>query len=1090
MNPSNAQTWRRTKAVFQEALALASTERAELLDRIEREDIAVARDVRAMLAAHDGSAGFLSSPFLPAADTRQIDVWIGAVLEGKYRIEERTGRGGMGAVYRATHLWTGRTVAVKIIAPEFMANPEFVERFKGEARAAGSLRHPNVVNVTDFGLIDEKGNKAAYLVMEFLDGATLAEALRADSTFPISTAVDVLEQLALAVDEAHAHGILHRDIKPSNVWLSPDGRGGITVKVLDFGLAKLREGQFPSSEPVQPCPASALAASTRVDCGFDSESNSLVRRSALEVQWPSEEREDDAAISDRRQTPREIDPRTVGYGLTRAGAVLGTPAYMSPEQWQARPLTPASDIYGLGVVVYEMLTGEPPFSGEPDVLFVKHTEMPVPSLRIKRPEVSRELDRVVATALSKSAMDRPVSARIFAATVRAIAEGEPALVDRARESESSANTMTTDALRAVMLATGSLLVVFLVQPWTLTLAGSSILQFTLWMVPLAVFLATIDVAAASRLGASGKVTGLGRLLAVSASILRPAAILGVQVLTTTGITARESVRRSSELVAPVPSFARAAFLRRLLGGLLTLLAGLVAFAAGSALTSARIQGNAIGFGMAFIATCLVSSFVEAREGAARTRLFRLASSLHDSAAAERFLRAERPSALPFRQRPSHTLALTAALVATSLLLGTVHVLFVPPFGPGPTIPQLSADLVPREENAWTEYHLAFEAAGFEATAVDDRTDVISSRPRDTSSQRERLVQFQSLAGFGDWRQPTLNDEQRALVLGNKQAIDHLLRGALLSRSQFSIKPANAGPYGNFSFPAIPMIALTRLATARARVLIEEGLASEGAAVYVAAYSASTRFSDPSTGLAGFMYSLSCRRMVAWSILGWVGRAGVDPKLAKEVLVEMERLDTTIPAPVDVAAAGRIEVLRSIEEDESNPFVRLLDYTPGLRERVRRAYASRSSVIEARLEPYLQRWDVDGFESKARELYRADAGEWPTSLADGALATHLLMLPVLPNPGIASFAYTDRFLNAGARAMLIAEMYRSLQGRFPVRIEDAAAVLDVSVPVDVATGSAIDYRLIDGVPVIRASEMDISLKYGEPYVPNINAPWGD
>ena len=163
----------------------------------------------------------------------------GEVLDEKYRIERELGKGGMGSVYLATHLGTGRPVAVKVITPQFMMNDEFIERFKREAKAAGRLYHPNVVNVTDFGFAHVDQQRIAYLVMEYLDGCTLAEVLAEESSLPIDWVVDIIEQTSSAIDEAHQQGIVHRDLKPDNIWLEPNRRGGYTVKVLDFGLAKL-----------------------------------------------------------------------------------------------------------------------------------------------------------------------------------------------------------------------------------------------------------------------------------------------------------------------------------------------------------------------------------------------------------------------------------------------------------------------------------------------------------------------------------------------------------------------------------------------------------------------------------------------------------------------------------------------------------------------------------------------------------------------------------------------------------------------------------------------------------------------------------
>jgi serine/threonine protein kinase len=173
---------------------------------------------------------------------------IGQTLDEKYFIDKQLGKGGMGAVFLATHLGTGRPVAVKVIAPQFMANDEFVERFKREAKAAGRLRHPNVVDVTDFGFANFEEHRLAYLVMEYLDGCSLGDILIEESRLPLEWVIDILEQACSAVDEAHKQGVVHRDLKPDNIWLEPNRRSGYTVKVLDFGLAKLGDPSVPELE--------------------------------------------------------------------------------------------------------------------------------------------------------------------------------------------------------------------------------------------------------------------------------------------------------------------------------------------------------------------------------------------------------------------------------------------------------------------------------------------------------------------------------------------------------------------------------------------------------------------------------------------------------------------------------------------------------------------------------------------------------------------------------------------------------------------------------------------------------------------------
>src|SRR5690606_23741478 len=135
---------------------------------------------------------------------------VGQTLDAKYLIDRELGRGGMGNVYLATHLGTERPVAVKVIAPQFMQRPEFVERFRREARAAGRLRHPNVVDVTDFGFAETDDGRVAYLVMEYLDGCTLGEILDEEKRLPVSWTLDIIEQISSAVHEAHQQGIIHR----------------------------------------------------------------------------------------------------------------------------------------------------------------------------------------------------------------------------------------------------------------------------------------------------------------------------------------------------------------------------------------------------------------------------------------------------------------------------------------------------------------------------------------------------------------------------------------------------------------------------------------------------------------------------------------------------------------------------------------------------------------------------------------------------------------------------------------------------------------------------------------------------------------
>jgi serine/threonine protein kinase len=402
---------------------------------------------------------------------KEVDPHVGQVLDSKYRLERLLGRGGMGSVYLATHLGTERYVALKLITPQFMRNEEFVARFKREARAAGRLRHPNVVDVTDFGFADAGGEPVAYLVMEYLDGCTLADVLAEENQLPLDWVVDILEQVSSAVHEAHQQGIIHRDLKPENIWLEPNRLGSYRVKVLDFGIAKLAESDAPSvssdspNGPLFHPTVVAQGRDTMVEPATDLERETLVYsaegagltqpglvQSAEEAtQLFSNAGETSAGITgastnlfddDRTlmlDEKEDISPRptnvaasgTRGTELTRIGAIMGTPLYMSPEQCAAKPLDARSDIYSLGVIAYQMLAGEPPFTGPTQVVIRSHIKSPPPPLRERAKKVSKRAAQIVMKALEKDPAQRPQTAAAFANQLRAQAEGIGSLYRRA-----------------------------------------------------------------------------------------------------------------------------------------------------------------------------------------------------------------------------------------------------------------------------------------------------------------------------------------------------------------------------------------------------------------------------------------------------------------------------------------------------------------------------------------------------------------------------------------------------------------------------------------------------------------------------------
>lgn len=394
----------------------------------------------------------------------------GQVLDGKYEMTRELGRGGMGTVYLATHLGTERPVAIKVIAPQYMERAEFIERFRREARAAGRLRHPNVVNVTDFGFAETRNGQVAYLVMEYLDGCTLGEILDEEKNLPVGWTLDILEQVCSAVHAAHTQGIIHRDLKPDNIWLEPNQRGGYTVKVLDFGIAKLEEDPAERSNGerihITGNPTFADSGTTTLDGGesgtmtdpvaasYFGEGPAVVKKGAqvtahltpaakeqktaiYDVQTDQDtigtkvfvDEVGIAPIADESSLPRTLyDPKT-SSDLTRVGAVLGTPLYMSPEQCRGEHLDARSDIYSLGVIAYQMLSGSPPFEGDFKDVMEAHKTLDPPKLRARK--LRRKLRRTIHSALDKDPERRPQTAEAFASQLRSRSEGIWGLLRRA-----------------------------------------------------------------------------------------------------------------------------------------------------------------------------------------------------------------------------------------------------------------------------------------------------------------------------------------------------------------------------------------------------------------------------------------------------------------------------------------------------------------------------------------------------------------------------------------------------------------------------------------------------------------------------------
>jgi beta-lactam-binding protein with PASTA domain/tRNA A-37 threonylcarbamoyl transferase component Bud32 len=277
-------------------------------------------------------------------DTTLSDPLVDRLLDGRYAVQARLARGGMASVYLAIDTRLDRRVAVKVMHPGLAEDPDFVARFNREARAAAALSHPDVVSVYDQG--NDEGH--AFLVMEYVAGATLRSVLRSRGRLSPGEALAVMDHVLAALGAAHAAGLVHRDVKPENVLITPDGR----VKVADFGLAR------------------AIA----------------------------------------------------GAGLTGTdGALLGTAAYVAPEQVRDGTADARSDVYAAGILLFELLTGHPPYSGDAAVnVAYRHVNEDVPAPSTVLPDIPDEIDAVVLAATAREPDQRPHDARALHASLIAV----------------------------------------------------------------------------------------------------------------------------------------------------------------------------------------------------------------------------------------------------------------------------------------------------------------------------------------------------------------------------------------------------------------------------------------------------------------------------------------------------------------------------------------------------------------------------------------------------------------------------------------------------------------------------------------------
>ena len=302
MTPARLQT---IEEIFHAALDQEPEQTGAFLDTACEGDQLLRRKVETLLASHQRAGGFIETSAVGITtriiENGQADLLVDRTI-GHYKISKRIGAGGMGEVYLATDITAGRKAALKLLPARFTGDAERLTRFQQEARAVVGLNHPNILTVYEIG----EDHSTHYIASELIEGETLRQRLMR-GPMQLSEAVDVAIQVASALAAAHEAGIVHRDIKPENIMLRPDGY----VKVLDFGIAKLAESAFAD-----------------------------------------------------RYARRRGRAESMTLAETHLGSLLGTVRYMSPEQACGAPVDKRTDVWSLGVVLYEMVTGHAPFTGE------------------------------------------------------------------------------------------------------------------------------------------------------------------------------------------------------------------------------------------------------------------------------------------------------------------------------------------------------------------------------------------------------------------------------------------------------------------------------------------------------------------------------------------------------------------------------------------------------------------------------------------------------------------------------------------------------------------------------------------------------
>jgi serine/threonine protein kinase/DNA-binding winged helix-turn-helix (wHTH) protein/tetratricopeptide (TPR) repeat protein len=360
-----------------------------------------------------------------------------AVLTGRtvshYRVLDIIGGGGMGVVYRAEDLKLGRQVALKFLPEELGSDPQALERFSREARAASSLDHPNICPIHEFG--EHEGRP--FMVMQSMEGQTLRDRLaREEKAVPLAELLDIGIQVSDGLRAAHEKGIIHRDIKPANIFLTSKG----VVKILDFGLAKLMftEENLPLSSRAEPPAFGGGVEGSAVSFGSHTADPSAAclpgREDAAGEEGGHSARDDNSRIAGGAANAAPLHPVTPAeVTLTRTGVAMGTAGYMSPEQVRGEKLDARTDIFSFGLVLYEMATGQRAFHGETAAIvhdaILSHTPAPAHELNSA---ITPKLEQIINHAIEKERERRYQSAAELQGALQSLEESTETGTSRSR----------------------------------------------------------------------------------------------------------------------------------------------------------------------------------------------------------------------------------------------------------------------------------------------------------------------------------------------------------------------------------------------------------------------------------------------------------------------------------------------------------------------------------------------------------------------------------------------------------------------------------------------------------------------------------